>query len=137
MIPDKVIHMQAKILIVEDNPDSREVFRIQIEYLGYEVIAVESGEECIERALVEKPDLIIMDIGLPGMNGIEATIVLKQNSQTSQIPIIAHSAWKGNKNEALKAGMVEFLPKHPLPAVFEEVIQRVLQSKGEEVASTK
>lgn len=123
--------MPVKILIVEDHADSRELLRIQIEYLGYEIIEAQSGKECIERALFEGPDLIIMDLGLPGMNGIEATIALKQISKTSQIPIIAHTAWKQEqyKDEALRAGMVEFLCKPTSPKVFREVLQRILGGK--------
>lgn len=123
--------MPAKILIVEDHDDSREILRIQIEHLGYEVIEARSGEEAIEKALAENPDLIIMDLGLPGMDGIEATVVLKQNPKTSQIPVIAHSAWKEKRNKALEAGMVEFLPKPTSLAVFREVVQRILGSCGE------
>jgi len=58
--------MPAKILVVEDHTDSREILRIQIEYLGYKVIEALRGEEALEKALVEDPDLIIMDIMLPG-----------------------------------------------------------------------
>lgn len=123
--------MLAKILVVEDHRDSREILRIQIEHLGYEVIEAKSGEEAIERTLAESPDLIIMDLGLPGINGIEATVVLKQNSKTSQIPIIAHSAWReeNRQAEALKAGMVKFLPKPTSPVVFREVLQKILHTQ--------
>ena len=129
--------MCPKILIVEDQPDSREILRKVIEHLGYEVIEARSGEEGIEGALAENPDLIIMDIRLPGMSGIEATIALKQRSNTSRIPIIAHSGWKEEKDEALAAGMVEFLIK-PVPSnVFREVLPRHLLSKEKKMASTK
>ena len=123
--------MPAKVLIVEDHQDSREILRIQIEYLGYKVIEALSGEEALEKALVENPDLIIMDIMLPGMNGIEAAIALKQNSKTSRIPVIGHSAWQENKDKALAAGMVEFLPKPTTPRVFGEVLKRILGSSAE------
>lgn len=123
--------MPAKVLIVEDHQDFREILRIQIEYLGYKVIEALSGEEALEKALVENPDLIIMDIMLPGMNGIEATIALKQNPKTSRIPVIGHSAWQENKNKALAAGMVEFLPKPTTPRVFGEVLESILGSSAE------
>ena len=123
--------MPAKILIVEDHTDSREILRIQIEYLGYKVIEALRGEEALEKALVEDPDLIIMDIMLPGMNGIEATIALKQNPKTSRIPVIVHSAWKQNKDKAMAAGMVEFLLKPTPPRVFGEVLKRILGSSAE------
>ena len=122
--------MLVQVMIVEDHPDSREILRIQIERLGYEVIEALSGEEALEKALVENPDLIIMDIMLPGMNGIEAAIALKQNPKTSRIPVIGHSAWQENKDKALAAGMVEFLPKPTPPGVFREVVQRILGSCG-------
>ena len=123
--------MPAKILIVEDNPDSREILRIQIERLGYEVIEALSGKEAIKKALVENPDLIIMDIMLPGMNGIEAAIALKQNPKTSRIPVIGHSAWHENKEKAVAAGMVGFLLKPTPPNVFRQVLQRILENKTE------
>ena len=122
--------MPVQVMIVEDHPDSREILRIQIEYLGYKVIEALSGEEALEKALVENPDLIIMDIMLPGMNGIEAAIALKQNSKTSRIPVIGHSAWQENKDKALAAGMVEFLPKPTTPRVFGEVLKKILGSCG-------
>ena len=122
--------MLVQVMIVEDHPDSREILRIQIEYLGYKVIEALSGEEALEKALVENPDLIIMDIMLPGMNGIEATIALKQNPKTSRIPVIGHSAWQENKDKALAAGMVEFLPKPTTPRVFGEVLKKILGSCG-------
>lgn len=120
--------MAAQILIVEDHLDSRELLRIQIEHLGYDVIEARSGEEGIEKALAESPDLIIMDIWLPGMNGIEAARALKQRPKTSGIPIIAHSACvkEDYEDEALRAGMVEFLTKPSPPKVFREALQRIL-----------
>jgi two-component system cell cycle response regulator DivK len=123
--------MPARILVVEDHRDSREILRIQFEHLGYEVIEAKNGEEAIEKALAENPDLIVMDLGLPGIDGIEATVVLKQNPKTFQIPIIAHSAWREGqyKDKALRAGMVEFLPKPTSPAVFREVLQKILHSQ--------
>lgn len=123
--------MLARILVVEDHGDSREILRIQFEHLDYEVIEAKNGEEAIEKTLAENPDLIVMDLGLPGIDGIEATVVLKQNPRTSEIPIIAHSAWgEGQyKDKALKAGMAEFLPKPASPAVFREVLQKILHGR--------
>jgi two-component system cell cycle response regulator DivK len=127
-------HMPAKILIVEDHSDSREILRMQIQYLGYEVIEAGNGMEAIEKAVAENPDLIIMDLGLPGINGFETTIRIKQKLKTAHIPIIAYTAWKEEdyKGKALEAGMVEFLQKPALPAAFREVLQRLLQGGMEE-----
>lgn len=123
--------MPKKILVVEDNPDSRELLLIQLNRITSEVMGVESGEEGIEKAQAEKPDLIIMDLGLPGINGIEATVRLKQNPTTSHIPIIALTAWREEdyKDKALDAGMVGFLVKPTAPQVLKQVVETFLQTK--------
>ncbi|MBI2997054.1 MAG: response regulator [Deltaproteobacteria bacterium] len=130
--------MSAKILIVEDHPDSREILGCQLRHMGYEVIEAARGPEGIEKAIVQGPDLIVMDLGLPGMNGIDATVKLKQSPKTANIPVIAYTAWKEQnyRDRALEAGMAEFLTKPTPPAVFREVLQRVLQSNSRKMAST-
>ncbi len=81
--------MPGKILIVEDHTDSREILAIQLRLMSYEVIEAVDGQEGIENAQAENPNLIIMDLGVPGINGIEETVRLKQNPKTSHIPVIA------------------------------------------------
>jgi CheY-like chemotaxis protein len=124
--------MSSKILIVEDHQDSREILRLQIQALGYQVIEAASGEEALEKALAETPDLIIMDLGLPGMNGIEATRELKKSHKTTHIPVLAHTAWKEEdyKHRGEEAGMAGFLTKPTSPRVFKQVIQRLLPTKS-------
>lgn len=130
--------MSAKILIVEDHQDSREILRIQVRALGYEVIEAVNGEEAIEKARVEGPHLIIMDLGLPVMNGIEATIKLKQDPRTASIPVVAYTAWSKDQFEvrAREAGVIEFLAKPTPPTVLREVLQRVLEANMGKMAST-
>ncbi len=70
--------LSGKVLIVEDHLDSLEILKLQLHALGYEVAVATSGEEALEKALTEAPDIIIMDLGLPGMSGIEATAKLTQ-----------------------------------------------------------
>jgi len=121
--------MPKKILVVEDHQDSREVLVIQLRKMSYkEVIEAASGEEGIEKALVEDPDLIIMDLGLPGINGIEATARLKQNPKTAKIPVIALTAWQEQdfRDKALKAGVVEYLSKPTPPRILKEALERFL-----------
>ena len=130
--------MPAKVLIVEDHPDAREILVFQLGHMGYEVIEAASGPEGIEKALAQGPDLVIMDLGLPGINGIEATVRLKQNPKTTNIPVIAYTAWREDnyRLKAEKAGMVAYLIKPTPSKVFGEVLQRVLQSKPQKMAST-
>lgn len=120
--------MPFKILIVEDHPDSREILKIQIEVIGYEVVEATNGEEALEKAAAERPDLIIMDIGLPGINGVEATAKLKANPKTADIPVVAYTAWPEDffREKAEKVHMAGFLTK-PTPARrFKEFIEQLL-----------
>ncbi len=124
--------MPAKILIVEDHEDSRDILKLQLQALGYEVIEAENGQEGLGKAFSEAPDFIIMDLGLPGIDGIEAAIRLKKNPKTADIPVIAHSAWspEGYREKALKAGMAEYLNKPTPPQVLRTVVERFLQKRS-------
>ncbi len=124
--------MPAKILVVEDHPDSREILVFQLRHVGYEAIGAETAEEGIEKAAAKNPDVIIMDLGLPGLNGIEATVRLKQNPQTAHIPVVALTAWgeQFHKEKALAAGMVEYLTKPARLQVIKDVIEKFLQTKA-------
>ncbi len=124
--------MPAKILVVEDHPDSREILVFQLCHVGYEAIGAETAEEGIEKALAEGPDLVVMDLGLPGLDGIEATVRLKQNPQTAHIPVIALTAWgeQFHKEKALAAGMVEYLTKPTRLQAIKDVIEKVLQTRA-------
>src|SRR5215471_13379257 len=105
--------MAKRILVVEDNEDSRFLLVVTLRRIGYETIEAETGTQGVEKALTEMPDLIVMDLGLPGMSGIDAARVVKENLATAHIPIIAHTVWSPSqwKEEALKVGMAGFLEK--------------------------
>jgi len=105
--------MAKRILVVEDNEDSRFILVVILRSLGYEITEAETGTQGVEKALSQEPDLIVMDLGLPGISGIDATREIKKNPSTTHIPIIAHSAWSPSqwKKEALKVGMSEYLEK--------------------------
>ena len=81
-----------KVLVVEDHPDMRELLIRQLELMGFLAIPAKHGKEGVEKALQEKPDLILMDIMLPGMDGWEATRTLRANPETRNIPILAETA---------------------------------------------
>ncbi len=82
----------AKILVIEDEPDQNKLIKLRLEARGYLVMSVGKAKEGIELAKKEKPQLILMDMILPDMHGLDATIKLKQNTETRRIPIIALSA---------------------------------------------
>ena len=102
-----------KILVVEDNQDNREMVVKVLKFHGYQVVEAVDGEEAIEKAKSENPDLILLDIYLPKMDGYEATKILKRDGRLKDIPVIALTAhaMKGNREEALAAGCDGYIPK--------------------------
>jgi len=126
--------MTKRILVVEDNEDSRFILVVTLRRIGYETIEAETGTEGVEQALSEKPDLIIMDLGLPGMSGIDAARAIKDNPTTAHIPIIAHTAWSADhwKEGALKAGMVGYLEKPVSRELMKATIEKFIVSQEKE-----
>lgn len=102
-----------KILVVEDNQDNREMVVKVLKFHGYQVVEAVDGEEAIEKAKSENPDLILLDIYLPKMDGYEATKILKRDGRLKDIPVIALTAhaMKGNREEALASGCDGYIPK--------------------------
>jgi CheY-like chemotaxis protein len=99
-----------KILYVEDNEDNVYVLRNRLTRLGHDVLIAPDGAKGIEMAVAEKPDLIIMDLSLPVLDGWEATRRLKGSDDTRDIPVIALSAhaMSGDREKALEAGCNDF-----------------------------
>ena len=127
--------MAAKrILIAEDDPVSLKLVRDVLQANGYETEEVTNGEEAVSRAAQFKPDLIVMDIRMPGIDGLEATRRLKSDSSTAAIPIIAVTAHAMPDDEAriLAAGCQAYLPKPLRFAEFISVVKGLLS--GTEVA---
>ncbi len=102
-----------KILIVEDNADWRDLLTVILRRLEYEVAIAATGEDGVQQALTTRPDLILMDLGLPKMGGDEATVRIKSNPTTKDIPIVIQTAFgKGPSAErAMGAGAVDIMHK--------------------------
>ncbi len=102
--------MTAKILLVEDNEMNRDMLSRRLQRRGYEVIVALDGQEGIEKVEAEKPDLVLMDLSLPGVDGWEATRRLKASDDTKSIPVIALSAhaMTGDREKALDAGCDDY-----------------------------
>ena len=122
----------TKVLYVEDNEDNVYMLKMRLELLGdFEVVAAEDGEKGCAMALAERPDIILMDLEMPVVDGWEATRRLKEDPQTRDIPIIALSAHAlaGEREKALGAGCDEFDTK---PIEFERLVatlRRVLAAR--------
>jgi len=100
----------AKILLVEDNEMNRDMLSRRLTRKGYEVVCAEDGEKGVTMAGSESPDLILMDMSLPGIDGWEATRRLKQEDGTAKIPVIALTAhaMASDRAEALAAGCDDY-----------------------------
>jgi CheY-like chemotaxis protein len=122
----------TKLLYVEDNDDNIYMLKMRLELLGdFEVLTAENGERGCEVAAAERPDIILMDLEMPVMDGWEATRRLKGNPQTRDIPVIAFSAHAlaGERSKALAAGCNEFETK---PIEFDRLvatIRRILAAR--------
>jgi two-component system cell cycle response regulator DivK len=101
------------ILYVEDNFENKLFVRRVIESMGHEMAEAETGYQSLEIAAEKTPDLILMDINIPGMDGLETTVKFKQDPNLSHIPIIAltANAMKGDKERCLAAGCDGYLQK--------------------------
>jgi CheY-like chemotaxis protein len=104
---------EKTILIIEDNKMNMEMATDLLEIANYNVLQAENAEDGIQIAKEKHPDLILMDIALPGMDGLEATRVLKKEKQTKDIPVVALTAhaMKDDNDEALKIGCSGYITK--------------------------
>lgn len=114
----------AKLLLVEDNEPSRDALGRRLERRGFEVAVAVDGRDAVAQAHAETPDLILMDLGLPGIDGWEATRRLKDDPATRHIPIIVLSAhvMLADRNKSLAAGADDFDCK---PVVFEQLLTKI------------
>jgi two-component system cell cycle response regulator DivK len=120
--------MGKKILIVEDNPENMRMIEMCLRAESYTLLKAVNGEDALEVAKKERPDLIIMDIRLPKMSGLEVTRQLREIPEFSRTPILAITAYamKGDKEKALDAGCDAYLSKpikaRDLPSLIAEML---------------
>jgi two-component system, cell cycle response regulator DivK len=118
------------ILVVDDYQDAREMYAEYLQYSGFRVAEAKNGNEAVAQARSLKPDLILMDLSLPGMDGWEATRVLKADDETRRIPIVALTghALAGASEGARKAGCDSFVTKPCLPDDLVVEVRRMLNA---------
>jgi CheY-like chemotaxis protein len=132
-----IIAMNAKsdkprVLVVDDYPDAREMYGEYLEYCGFDVVQATNGMEALQRAIETKPDIILMDLSLPVMDGWEATRRLKADKRTEDIPVVALTghALAGISEGAKKAGCDAFVTKPCLPEDLVKEIRKVLDAQS-------
>jgi two-component system cell cycle response regulator DivK len=118
------------VLVVDDFEDNRSMYAVYLTYSGYDVIEAGDGAEAVELAGERLPDLVVMDLSLPIMDGWEATRRLKSDPRTCHIPIIALTghALEGHSRDARKAGCNAFLAKPCLPETLVAKVQELMQT---------
>lgn len=118
------------ILVVDDYQDAREMYAEYLQYSGFRVAEARNGNEAVTQARALRPDLILMDLSLPGMDGWEATRVLKADEETKHIPIVALTghALAGASEGARKAGCDSFVTKPCLPDDLVVEVRRMLDA---------
>src|SRR5947199_6954467 len=128
---------RPRVLVVDDYPDAREMYTEYLEFSGFDVVEAGNGIEALQRAVDTTPDIILMDLSLPVMDGWEATRRLKADQRTASIPVVALTghALAGISDGALKAGCDAFVTKPCLPEDLVKEIKRVLDDLAS--ASTK
>ena len=122
----------AKILIAEDEPDIRELVAFMLRFAGHEVVAASNGEEAVQTAAREIPDLILMDVRMPRMTGYDACRAMKANPDLHDVPVVFLSA-KGQEAEiqsGLDAGAEEYLLKPFSPAELTSRVGSILSKFG-------
>jgi two-component system cell cycle response regulator DivK len=125
--------MTAKILYIEDNPQNMRLVRKILRSAGYDVLEATEGLSGVALAAREVPDLILMDINLPDINGLEATSRLKASPQLSWIPVIAvtANAMHGDRENCIAAGCDGYLAK---PVMKSELLQTIATFLGQSIS---
>ncbi len=120
----RVVRTMKKVLVIEDHPDSLDVLSWQLETLGFTVVSTNNGREGVEKAIKEKPDLILMDMKMPGMDGREATRKIRINPETKDTLIMATTVfYKGSDlRSCMEAGCTDYILK---PFTFEELREKI------------
>lgn len=123
---------RPRVLLVDDYPDAREMYSEYLDFSGFDVIEAANGVEALQRAADDAPDIILMDLSLPVMDGWEATRRLKSDARTARIPVVALTghALAGLSEHAKQAGCDAFVTKPCLPEDLVKEIRRVLATSG-------
>lgn len=123
---------KKRVLLVEDDPGTIDVVSQELTFLGYDVAIARSGEEGVERAASLRPDLIIMDIRMPRMDGLAAAARIRDNPKTRSIPILAATAkaLEGDRDKCLASGCDGYISKPFTHRQLGLVITKLLEQKA-------
>jgi two-component system cell cycle response regulator len=122
---------KPQILIADDRPSSRELLRLVLERAGYDVTEAEDGERALTQAREGNPDLILLDLQMPGLDGYGVLAALRAEARFAQVPVLAltASAMRGDREKILEAGFTDYLAKPAAPELVRETVARVLKEQ--------
>ena len=124
---------KIKVLVAEDELDIRNLIVFSLEYVGYDVVQASNGAEAVQKAEVEQPDLIMLDVRMPRLNGYEACTKLKAQDSTRHIPVVFLSA-RGQETEimhGLEVGAEEYILKPFAPDELQQRVASILARLGQ------
>lgn len=126
----RLIMEENYILVVDDNPDAQEIFSVALKHMGYEVGVANDGREALASIKQRIPDMVLLDLMMPNMNGFEVLLRMQSSKRTQNIPVIIISAVANNSIKKLK-GVVDVLPKaHYKMTDLQNTVTRVLAEHG-------
>ena len=130
--------MRKRILITEDIEDLRTVLKTVVESLGYECLMATDGKEAVDIAASESPDIIMMDVQMPKMDGFTAASIIRQNPKTQSIPILAVTVLNSNKKkqECLDSGYNDVINKPFTPSQLAARLEKLLKESATKTQPT-
>jgi CheY-like chemotaxis protein len=131
--------MKRRVLVVEDNDDWRAIMALFLTRLGYNVVQATNGIEAIEKATSELPDLILMDLKLPKLSGLEATAQIKENPATTDIPVVLCTAFgpEAYENNPTINYLAEIVQKPIKLDVFQALVQKHLPLRAASLTAVR
>lgn len=122
----------SKVLVVDDEPDVLLLCRVNLEFEGYTVIDAQDGEQALEKVRLEKPDIILLDVMMPGMDGWEVLASLKEDPTTREIPVVMLTAKVRELDQihGLTQGAIDYVNKPFNPIALSRTIREALQARN-------
>ncbi|HET7348806.1 MAG TPA: response regulator [Acidobacteriaceae bacterium] len=122
------------ILIADDRPSSRELLRVVLERAGYEVIEAQDGEAALEEIRARKPDLVLLDLQMPRLDGYGVLKAVRGDEHLAGLPVVAltASAMRGDRERILESGFTDYLAKPAGPDLLRDTVARLLREHGAE-----
>ena len=124
--------MSPRVLVVDDDPQVLRLMRVNLELEGYDVVSAPDGEEALEAVLNERPDVVVCDVMMPGMDGLTVLRNLRSNPRTSKIPfvVVSAKAQRSDVKAALDMGADRYITKPFDPQELLDAVENLLQGAG-------